>query len=46
MKNLIRLCHENINMLTDLYEINETTFAKIVDNKDVLIVAAFISGAS
>lgn len=29
-------------MLTDLYEINETTFAKIVDNKDVLIVAAFI----
>lgn len=33
-------------MLTDHYEINETTFAKIVDNKDVLIVAAFISGAT
>lgn len=33
-------------MLTDLYEVNETTFAKIVNNKEVLIVAAFISGAS
>lgn len=33
-------------MPTDLYEINETTFAKIVDNNDVLIIAAFISGAS
>lgn len=46
MKNIIRLCHKSINMLTNLYEINESTFAKIVDSKDVLIVAAFISGAS